>query len=76
MNDPTENTRRKMAHAINTHAGPLDEGQEWTTEELTRDFTVESFAAPFVVVTRKSDGVRGTLYFRHSPRTYFNFQEA
>jgi hypothetical protein len=27
-----------------------------------------------VVVTRKSDGVKGSLEFRHSPRVYFNWQ--
>jgi len=44
-----------------------------TTAEMTDAFTVHSFAAPFVIVTRKSDGVRGTLEFTHSPRFYFNF---
>ena len=31
-------------------------GQVWDTEELARDFEVLSFAAPYVVVRRKSDG--------------------
>lgn len=47
--------------------------QTWNTEELQRDFTVEGFLAPFVVVRRKSDGVRGTLEFTHSPRVYYKF---
>ncbi len=51
-------------------------GQVWDTEELKRDFTVEGFRAPFVVVVRKSDGVRGSLGFTHSPRFYFSFREA
>jgi len=50
------------------------EGQEWDTSELQRDFEVLGFAAPFVVVRRKSDGVRGMLEFKHSPRVYFGFQ--
>ena len=50
------------------------EGQEWDTQELQRDFEVLGFAAPFVVVRRKSDGVRGMLEFKHSPRVYFGFQ--
>lgn len=50
------------------------EGQTWTTEELTRDFVVLGFGAPFVAVRRRSDGVEGTLEFKHSPRIYFNFQ--
>lgn len=50
-------------------------GPTWTTEELQRDFEVTGFAAPFVVVKRKSDGKRGTLEFTARPRVYFGFQE-
>ena len=46
---------------------------EWNTQELQEDFTVSAFLAPFVSVTRKSDGVKGTLEFTHKPRKYFNF---
>lgn len=49
-------------------------GQLWTTKELTRDFTVNSFAAPYVGVTRNSDGQRGWLEFTHRPRFYFSFE--
>jgi hypothetical protein len=42
---------------------------------MSEEFTVKGFAAPFVVVMRKSDGVVGSLEFQHSPRFYFNFQE-
>jgi hypothetical protein len=45
----------------------------WDTAELQRDFEVEGFCAPFVVVRRKSDGVRGSLQFNHNPRVYFGF---
>jgi len=48
---------------------------EWNTDELRRDFIVEGFLAPYVVVRRRSDGVRGTLQFDHSPRRYYNWQE-
>ena len=51
-------------------------GQVWDTGELTRDFSVEGFQAPFVVVRRKSDGVRGSLEFQHMPRFYWGFKEA
>jgi hypothetical protein len=44
------------------------------TEQLREQYDVEGFAAPFVVVTRKSDGVRGLMEFTHSPRWYFNFE--
>ena len=54
----------------------LKEAKEtWDTQALQRDFTVHGFAAPFVVVTRKSDGVKGSMEFTHSPRVYFNFVE-
>jgi hypothetical protein len=47
----------------------------WDTEEFERDFRVLSFAAPFVVVERRSDGQLGSLEFTHYPRIYFGFQE-
>lgn len=46
----------------------------WDTSELQRDFEVLGFAAPLVVVRRRSDGVRGTLEFKHNPRVYFGWQ--
>jgi hypothetical protein len=49
--------------------------QTWTTEEMTAEFEAVGFAAPFVVVKRRSDGVLGTLEFKHSPRVYFGWQE-
>jgi hypothetical protein len=50
-------------------------GQTWDTAELQRDFEVLGFSAPFVVVKRRSDGQRGVLEFKHSPRVYFDFRE-
>ena len=49
-------------------------GDVWNTTELQRDFSVESFLAPLVIVTRRSDGQRGTLDFNHSPRFYYSFR--
>jgi hypothetical protein len=46
----------------------------WNTLGLTRDFEVIQFAAPFVVVVRKSDSVRGSLAFTHAPRYYYDFK--
>jgi len=37
------------------------------------DFEVLGFLAPYCDVIRKSDGIRGTLEFQHSPRLYFRF---
>jgi len=48
-------------------------GQIWSTEELTRDFEVKGFGAPFVVVVRRSDGIRGSMEFQHVPRFYWGF---
>ena len=45
----------------------------WDTEGLTTDFEVLGFAAPFAVVRRRADRVKGTLEFVHQPRVYFNF---
>jgi len=50
-------------------------GQVWNTKELQKDFTVQGFASPCVLVIRKSDGVKGTLKFIHHPRFYFDFVE-
>lgn len=46
----------------------------WNTDELQEDFDVLSFAAPFCIVQRKSDGQKGSLCFSHYPRWYFDFQ--
>ena len=78
MIDPTESARRNMTTALNANLRDRAElekqyGQVWNTEELARDYTVEGFAAPFVVVKRKSDDVVGTMIFQHSPRFYFAF---
>jgi len=74
MEDKTEGIRRAMVEAINSGAIP-PEGQEWTTDELTRDFEVLGFLAPFVIVRKKDSGKKGTLMFRHLPRVYFNWKE-
>ena len=81
MNDPTENIRKAMVSVINAEPGSREVlekeyGQVWDTEELGRDFEVHGFMAPFVVVKRKSDGVKGSLEFQHRPRFYYNFTEA
>lgn len=48
-------------------------GKVWSTAELSADFEVLGFMAPYVVVNRKSDGRKGSLEFCHMPRFYFNF---
>lgn len=74
----TDEVRRAMiaagqpARDLNRAVGRQE--QTWTTDELTRDFEVLGFAAPFVVVRRRSDGQKGSLEFTHSPRVYFRFE--
>jgi len=48
-------------------------GEVWDTSDLQSDFTVESFLAPMVFVTRKADDQRGIMLFQHSPRFYHSF---
>jgi len=86
MKDLTEMPRRLLVHMVNSEVETEDKdaerkrleakwGQVWNTEELSEDFNVEGFMAPFVVVKRKSDGVRGSLAFQDWPRFYFGFTE-
>jgi hypothetical protein len=58
-------------HPVNP--APTD-SKTWNTDELQRDFAVTGFMAGMVFVTRKSDGVDGTLQFNGNPRVYHSFQ--
>jgi hypothetical protein len=63
-----------MASVLNTLGQPAGyDGPTWDTEAMQRDFEPIGFAAPFIVVKRRSDGVKGTLTFVHQPRVYFDF---
>jgi hypothetical protein len=78
MSDPTEPIRRELLAEINAQPGSrealeAEHGQVWDTKQLGEDFDVLGFAAPLVVVRRKSDGVKGSLMFQHSPRLYYGF---
>ena len=77
--DPTETKRRELVALINNSPQPrevIEEhyGKVWDTAQLGKDFVVQGFQAPFVVVTRKSDHQEGSLIFQHSPRFYFGFE--
>ena len=68
MTDPTEQARRAMVAAGQPAADlAADDGRRWTTAEMQADFEVIGFAAPFVVIKRRSDGQLGSLEFTHSP---------
>lgn len=79
MLDATEIVRRQMLTVINAEPGSrealkAEHGQVWNTQELGRDFEVLGFSSPIVAVRRRSDGTKGSLFFQHSPRFYFDFQ--
>jgi hypothetical protein len=79
MSDPTESIRRQRLAEINGDPGSREAleaqyGKVWDTQELAKDFEVIGFMAPYVVVRRKADGVKGSLEFQNCPRIYFNFQ--
>lgn len=78
MTDPTELIRRQMVAQINAVEGSREyleskHGQIWDTTELQQEFEVLGFLAPFVIVRRRTDGVKGSLLFQSSPRFYFEF---
>lgn len=78
MFDATESIRRERLIEINLIPGSREaleakHGEVWTTDQMRSDFDAIGFAAPLIVVRRKSDGVRGSLEFQHDPRFYFNF---
>ena len=79
MSDPTESVRKELLVTINAVPGSrealeAEHGQVWDTRQLGNDFDVLGFMAPVVVVRRKGDGQKGSLFFQHSPRFYFDFQ--
>lgn len=74
MTDETEATRRFLIETNQPKQDLEQAEQRWSTDELQRDFEVLGFLAPFVVVRRKSDGIKGSMEFTHNPRWYFNFK--
>lgn len=81
--DKTEGIRRNRLAEINGAVESHDTdaerkrleaqyGKVWNTAELSAAFKIIGFAAPYVVVQRKADGLKGSLEFQHSPRFYFN----
>jgi hypothetical protein len=78
VTDPTESVRRARLAEINAASSDRPSleaahGRVWDTPQLLEEFEVVGFQAPFVVVCRKADGVKGSLEFSHLPRFYFNF---
>ena len=80
MHDTTETIRRALVEQVNAMEADRERmeamfGQVWDTDEVQADFEITGFLAPYVVVTRRSDGQRGTLMFQHQPRYYFSFAD-
>jgi hypothetical protein len=78
MTDSTEPIRRRRVEEINAEPTARERlerkyGEVWNTAQLADEFDVLGFAAPFVVVRRRSDGLLGSMEFQHQPRFYFNF---
>ena len=82
--DETEEVRRSRLAVVNSAVESNDPaterqrlealyGRVWDTSQLSDDFEVLGFMAPYVVVRSKSDGRKGSLEFQHLPRFYFNF---
>ena len=79
MSDATETIRRELVAEINAEPGSREyleakHGKVWSTSEMQEDFEVLGFMAPLIVVEQRSTGTKGSLYFQHSPRFYFDFQ--
>ena len=73
MSDSTEPIRQMRLAEINGNPGSREAleaqyGRVWSRQQLSEDFEVIGFMAPFVVVHRKADGVRGSLEFQRSGR--------
>jgi hypothetical protein len=78
--DDSENLRRQLLAEISAEPGSrqaleAEHGHVWDTQQLGQDFEVLGFLAPFVVVRRRSDGVKGSMTFQHMPRLYYGFVE-
>lgn len=72
--DPTEEIRKQLIDLGVPEATAAKVTEKYDTQQLQEHFTVHSFLAPFVSVTRKSDGKKGSMMFTHSPRFYFDFE--
>jgi hypothetical protein len=89
--DVTEPFRRREQALLNQQgeqlasANPADQGRAaltalhgrvYATQELSAEFEVLGFLAPYVHVRRKADGAEGSMKFQHYPRFYWGFEPA
>lgn len=75
--DPTADARAAMVPEMPAElASRVAAGEKvWTTAEMNDEFEAIGFMAPFIVVRRRADGVKGSLLFTHQPRFYFAWRQ-
>ncbi len=49
-------------------------GECWSTEEVTQEFEILGFMAPFCTAVRRETGKKGSLLFVHRPRIYYGWK--
>jgi hypothetical protein len=60
---------------INHPVNPAAEGVEtWDSFSMQSEFRASGFGDGLVFVTRRRDGVKGTLEFNGTPRVYHTFK--
>ena len=79
MSNVADELRKELVQEINAEPGSREyleakHGQVWDTTQMQEDFEAIGFAAPYVVVRRRSDGQMGSLTFQARPRFYFSFE--
>lgn len=77
--DETEGIRRVMVATQQLSSSTREQLEDTYAEVMDTKEAIEryqflSFLAPFVSVRRRSDGMRGSLEFQHTPRYYYNFK--
>ena len=83
--DETEPFRREAVAKINSQVESNDADKErarleakygkvYDTKEVSAEFEIEGFMAPYIVCTSRRTKEKGTMEFQHDPRFYFNFR--
>jgi hypothetical protein len=78
-----DRTQRERPMADETNALPgsrealeAEYGKVWDAAEFSEDFEVVASNSFLVVVRRRSDGKRGSLFYQERPRFYFFWRPA
>ena len=78
--EESESARMRKIIEVNPEAGSraaLEEqyGQVWTMDEVTAQFEITSFLAPYVYAVERKTGRKVRLAFQHHPRFYFSLTD-